>query len=117
MDSFTRWAGLSIGIWFLLTGGHAILTGEPGITYLGFFSRGDVRAHLWVSWLRVPAGVWVLYWAVRAFLRARENPEPEPTVISDEDAARLKAELDAMYVREHGTLPQPPPLDEEDKKP
>ncbi|CAK7066904.1 MAG: hypothetical protein DELT_01679 [Desulfovibrio sp.] len=98
-----QWAWGIAGALFALLGAHKILTGEPGL-------RGDVPIPAWTGWIQLPFGIWVLFLSIRALWRNRNAPAPPPVNI-DEEAARAEAAMDAMYLREHGKLPEKPKKD------
>lgn len=91
-----------MGVLASLSGARQILTGEPGI-------RGGVEIPVWAGWIELPFGIWVLFLSIRALRRNRNIPAPPVNI--DEEAARAEAELDAMYLREHGKLPEKPRKD------
>ena len=97
------WWGILLGALASLLGAHKLVTGEPGLYW------GDVPIPAWTGWIQLPFGIWVLFLSIRALRRNRNTPEPPVDI--DEDAARAEAELDAMYLREHGKLPEKPKKD------
>ena len=101
-NSMGQWGWLFVGAVFSFFGAHKVLTGEPGIYW-------DVPIPAWTGWIELPVGLWVLFVSIRALRRNRNKPEPVVNI--DEDAARAEAELDAMYLREHGKLPEKPKKD------
>ena len=97
-----HWLGTILGVLFSYLGTHKILTGEPG-NYHG------LPIPAWVGWIQLPAGLWVLFFSIRALKRDWHIPKPPVNI--DEEAARAEAEMDAMYLREHGTPPEKPKKD------
>lgn len=90
-----------LGLRLSFLGAQKILTGEPGLYW------GDVTIPAWTGWLQLPVGV--LFVEIRTLWR--ERSKPKPVINIDEEAARAAAELDAMYLREHGKLPDKPKKD------
>ena len=92
------WITLVLGC--LITGGSAygLLTIDDG------YYRHGVYVPIWGNWLLLPVGLIIMIIAIRAILRGEAKPIP----YSDEELAKAKAELDALYLREHGELPQKP---------
>ena len=101
-----NWALIFIGAVFSYTGGEAILTGNVA-TFKGAILLP------WVSWFLFPAGIPFMVVGVRGILRSRNTPKPVYNL--DEEATRAKEELDRMYLREHGKLPDFTPQDEDGK--
>jgi len=92
--------GILLGVLASLLGAHKLLTGEPGLYW------GNVPIPAWVGWVQLPFGLWVLFLSIRALKRNWHTPEPPPPPVNiDEEAAKAEAEMDAMYVRDHGELP------------
>jgi len=94
-----HWPGILIGVIFSYIGAYKLLTGEPG-DYHG------LPIPVWVGWFQLPLGLWALFLSIRALRRNWHTPEPPPPPVNiDEEAAKAEAEMDAMYVRDHGELP------------
>lgn len=106
-NSTTYWAGFSSAIILIWCGVTTIQKDEP------YFYRGVGLIPPWFGWIDLFAGIWILFLSIRAVWRNRQNPQPESTKNDtlDEEAARAEAELDAMYLREHGEPPQKPKKD------
>ena len=98
------WWGVFIGVGLSFLGAHTILTGESG-------TRWGVAIPSWTGWVQLPVGIWVLFVSIRALWRDRNKVEPVVVVNLDEEAARAEADLDAMYLRDHGELPEKPKKD------
>ena len=95
-----------MGVLMSYLGAHKIFTGEDGVY------RGGVPIPAWTSWLELPFGILLLLSSIRLVIRDWRNPKPEPPVVNlDEEAARAEAAMDAMYLREHGKLPEKPKKD------
>ena len=60
----------------------------------------------WNGWPGLVLGCAICIIALRTIRRNKNNPKP--FTYSDEDVTKAKAELDAIYLREHGELPQKP---------
>ena len=101
-NSMSHWLGVLFGVGFSFLGAHKILTGEPGI-------RWGIPIPAWTGWVQLPVGIWALVVFTRALWRDRNKVEP--VVNLDEEAARAEADLDAMYLRDHGELPEKPKKD------
>lgn len=100
------WVWGFIGLSFICLGAIKILTGEPT-------TRGGVIKPVWTGWVELPFGILILFLSIRGLLRNRKLPEPPPVAVDvDEEAARAEAIMDAMYLQEHGELPDKPPKDE-----
>lgn len=92
---------LIVGLLFFLLGIEKIITGTGGL-YWG------VRIPAWTGWVQLPVGIVFLVVSIRVLWRNRNEPKPLPKIYTDEDAAKAEAEMDALYLREHGELPEKP---------
>ena len=95
------WWSLLAGILLVLSGAMKLLTGESGL-YWG------VAVPAWGGFIFLPVGIIFTVMSIRA-LRRGEGKAPK---YSDEDVTRAKAELDRLYLREHGRPPEPPKSEE-----
>ena len=93
-----HWWGIIAGILLSFLGAQKIITGKPGIYW------GGVPIPAWTGWFQLPAGIALLFLAIRGL--RRDKNAPKPIINIDEEAKRAEAELDAMYLREHGKLPE-----------
>ena len=91
-----------MGLMFSFLGSYGILTGKL------YLSKENIPIPAWTGWVQLPFGIWVLFLSIRAWWRNQKNPDSESArnVTLDEEASRAEAELDAMYLREHGEPPQ-----------
>ena len=64
----------------------------------------------WTAWPEIILGLIVCGLALWDIRRNRGHPKPPVNI--DEEAARAEVELDAMYLREHGTPPEKPKKDD-----
>ena len=99
------------GIIFIATGTKRVVTG------IGY-SWGKFPTPGWTGWGFLFIGFLICFLSIRAWRRDRGKPKPEPERYTDEEAAKAKAEMDQMYLREHGVPPeepQPATLPEEPK--
>ena len=93
------------GIWAcLLLGILLIADGVMNLLVDGFYWRGAFIPS-WTAWPLMFLGIVICIISIRGLWRGRGQPEPEKTDI-DEAAARAKAEMDRIYLREHGKLPE-----------
>ena len=94
-ETESAWLWLILGC--MITGGslYGLTMTENGLGWRG------VPVPLWAHWLLLICGIALLALSIRALLQGKGKHEP----FTDEDAARAEAELDAMYLREHGELP------------
>ena len=92
------WLIFAVGC--LLTGGsiYGLLTIDDGFEWRG------VYIPIWTDWFLLFCGILILILSIRAIRRG----EGKPKVYTTEDAARAEAEMDAMYLREHGEPPEKP---------
>ena len=91
--------GVFVGVVLSYLGALKILTGEPG-----YYRGHSIPA--WIGWVQLPFGLWFLFLSIRALKRNWHTPKPPPPPVNiDEEAAKAEAEMDAMYVRDHGELP------------
>ena len=90
----TYWWGIVASILLIISGLIDVITGKEG-SYWGF----PVPA--WSGWIFLPIGIIIFAFCIRALRRGEGTSRP----YSDEDAARAKEELDHMYLKEHGSLP------------
>ena len=106
-NNLDYWGWISLGALFSFFGAREILTGES------YLYHGDVIIHAWYGWVELHAGIWILFLSIRALWRNKKNPESESArnLTLDEEAAHAEAQLDAMYLREHGEPPQKPNKD------
>ena len=95
-SNISWWCGILLGVLASFSGARQLLTGEPGF-------RGGLEIPAWTGWVQLPFGLWVLFLSIRALKRNWHTPEPPVNL--DEEAAKAEAEMDAMYVRDHGELP------------
>ena len=82
---------IGIGVWELLHG--------PG------FYRG-VEIHPIAPWMLITIGGGGLIYS--CYTMKKQKRLPDEKLVSDEELAKAKAEMDALYLREHGELPQRP---------
>ena len=101
------WASILLGAFFVFFGAEQIVTGKPV-----YYKSTEVPA--WAGFITFPFGLWVMFVSIRGLWRGRgKPPEPPKTAAEiDEEAARAKARLDAMYLREYGVPPETPKKDE-----
>ncbi|MDR1241360.1 MAG: hypothetical protein LBM00_01035 [Deltaproteobacteria bacterium] len=89
------------GILMVFDGSLTLLSGDR-------LWRGTIIP-AWTAWPEILLGAIVCALAIWDMRRSKGHPK-QP-VYTDEDVARAEDELDAMYLREHGELPQKPPKD------
>ena len=99
-----HWGGIFAGVLLFLSGTYDLLTGEGG-TYWGF------PVPYWVGWMFLPTGIILFVSSFRA-LRRGDGKSP---IYTEEDAKKAEAELDAMYLRNHGEPPEKPKTLEKNK--
>ena len=96
--------------WILATG---CMTAGWGLFRLvlgdEYIWRGG-SAPRWTDWLLLLCGIVIIIYAIFALWRDWHTPKPPVNI--DEEAARAEVELDAMYLREHGTPPEKPKKDD-----
>ena len=97
------WA-LLFGILLSGMGVYSILTGD-GFSRGGIFVDGP-PAPGWTGWILLPAGLTICILSIRALRRGAGKTKPKQ--YTDEDAARAKEEMDRLYLKEHGSLPEEP---------
>lgn len=91
---------------FLIGGVLLVISGSLTLLYGDRPWRGTIIP-AWTAWPEIFLGVIVCALAIRN-LRRRKPPKKQPP-LTDEEIALAEAELDALYLREHGELPQKPP--------
>ncbi len=85
-----------LGVVLIADGMISLITGD------GRHSWGKFPVPSWSGWIFVPIGVIICIMALRAIRRGEGKPKP----YTDEDAKRAEAELDRMYLRDHGEPPE-----------
>ncbi|CAK7066863.1 MAG: hypothetical protein DELT_01677 [Desulfovibrio sp.] len=89
------------GILLVLSGALTLITGDR--TWRG------TTIPAWTAWPEILLGIIVCALAIWSLRRNKKDPKrPNYT---DEEAARAEAAMDAMYLREHGKLPEKPKKD------
>ena len=96
-----HWWNLLAGALLIFSGAVKLITGE-GSHYWG------APVSPWAGLIFLPVGIVFSVLSIRALLRG-EGKKPAYT---EEDAARAKAKLDRMHLREHGSLPEAPTHEE-----
>ena len=95
--SYSPRMALVFGIMLTVDGAYFTITGR-GSSYWGF------PVAYWVRWSFLLMGIIICMLSIRALRRG----EGKPKKYTEEDATRAEAELDAMYLRDHGELPEKP---------
>ena len=90
------WLGLILGVILASSGMMKLITNEPG------YAWGVFPVPAWTGWLLIPIGVIIFILSFRAL---RRKPRRPPS-FTEEDARKAEAEMDAMYFKEHGELPE-----------
>ncbi len=97
--------GIFLGMGFSFLGLYKVVTGKSGW-------YGDLPIPAWTGWLQLPFGLCCLFWGIRGLWRNwNAPPEPEPIIQPgdlDAQIAEEQTKLDALYLREHGRLPEKP---------
>ena len=96
-----HWWSLLAGILLVSSGALTLFTGKSGHYW-------DVAVPVWAGSFFLPLGIIIIAMSVRA-LRRGEGKKIE---YSDEDVKRAKAELDRLYLCEHGSPPESPKSEE-----
>ena len=100
--------------WVLFTGCVITYLGICGLLsgeefYLAHAVYGGVYVPMWTRWFVLPFGILFIVISIYALYRG----EGKERIYTEEEAARAKAELDAMYLYEYGELPKMPEKTEE----
>ena len=93
---------LIFGLALSFVGFFMLLYGEEG-----FYWRGGFISP-WISWFLLPIGIIITILSLRSF----QQQGSQSKTYSDEEVAQSEAEMDAMYFREHGEMPQKPTKEE-----
>ncbi len=92
------------------------------IGLMGLDESGGIYNYMpmpgWIYWPITIFGLIGCIWCVKYLIEAQNAPLELPPPL-DEQCAQAKADLDRMYLREHGTMPEWPEREagkEEEKK-
>lgn len=94
MARSSAWGGVLFGM-LLIIDSVLDLIGN-GVVWRGVFIPPRSR------WPLLPVGIVICILSIRALRRGEGKSRP----YTDEDVARAKEELDRMYLKEHGSLPE-----------
>ena len=90
---------LILGIILTVNGMQSLIAGDGG-------SLWGVPLVDWIGWVLAPAGIIICILSIRALRRGAGKTKPKQ--YTDEDAARAKEEMDRLYGKERGSLPEEP---------
>ena len=91
-----RWEALLAALWTL----SGVLIGVSGGSFHGF------EVPNWGGWVMAATGVLVFTLCMRAIVQGKDTSKPRD--YTDEDVSKGLSELERMYVKDHGTLPEYP---------
>lgn len=89
------------GILLVISGSLTLLSGDRPW-------RGTIIP-AWTAWPEILLGV--IACALAIWNLRRQKGRPKQPAYTDEDIAHAEADLDAMYLQEHGKLPEKPKKD------
>jgi len=101
-DNFELWGSLIVGCIFIAGSLYGWSVG------IGAFGKGGPSPPIWTNWIFLFSGIGITAYSIYGFILRKEKPEVHTETCTDEEVAKAEAEMDAMYLRQYGELPEKP---------
>jgi len=98
------WGGLFCGSLLIGISAYNLLT----IKGDGYMSWKGVYVPVWENWFLLLAGIVIIAPSLYDLMRGKDKPESCAETYTDKETAQAEAEMDAMYFRQYGELPEKP---------